>query len=88
MSTQRKSPKRVSLSGMDDGYEVRLWWSQEDACYLARVPELEGCITHGYTPEEALKMVQEAKELWLESALRHGDRIPEPSHRKKAALSA
>lgn len=36
-------------------YSVVIQWSEEDQAYLARAPELPGCITHGDTYEEALK---------------------------------
>jgi len=46
--------------------------------FFARVEELSGCATQGETEEEALKNIQEAKELWLETAIRRGINIPEP----------
>ncbi len=73
---------------MDEGYEIRLWWSDEDRCYVAKVAELEGCMSHGDTPENALSAIQEAKALWLDMSRRHGDPIPEPSHRRRATAGA
>jgi len=46
--------------------------------YLAEAPELPGCVTAGETVEEALWMLRDAMEGWVESALVHGDPIPEP----------
>lgn len=46
--------------------------------YLGEVLELSGCITAGATPEETLANLTEAMEVWIESALAHGDAIPEP----------
>lgn len=46
--------------------------------WFVRVRELPGCMSQGDTAEEALTMIQEAKELWLEVALEDGDTIPEP----------
>lgn len=57
---------RVITGGPDEGY-------------LGVVVELPGCVTAGATPEEALKNLDEAMLLWLESALAHGDPIPAPS---------
>jgi antitoxin HicB len=51
--------------------------------YLAEAPELPGCITAGETVEEALAMLRDAMEGWIECALVAGDSVPEP-----AALSA
>ena len=47
--------------------------------YLAEAPELPGCITAGGTPEEALAMLRDAMEGWIEAALLAGERIPEPT---------
>jgi predicted RNase H-like HicB family nuclease len=35
--------------------------------YLAEVPDLPGCMSHGETPEEALQNLQEAIELYLKA---------------------
>jgi antitoxin HicB len=47
--------------------------------YLGEVLELPGCLTAGETPEAALRGLEEAMAVWVESALVHGDVIPEPS---------
>jgi predicted RNase H-like HicB family nuclease len=46
---------------------------------LGEVLELPGCTTASETPEEALRGLDEAMAVWVESALVHGDEIPEPS---------
>lgn len=46
--------------------------------WFVRVKELPGCMSQGDTPEEAMEMINEAMELWLETALDHGMTIPEP----------
>ena len=28
-------------------YEVIIWWSKEDNCYLAEAPEMPGCMADG-----------------------------------------
>jgi antitoxin HicB len=50
----------------------------EDGYWFARVPLLPGCITQGESREEALMMIDEAKELWLETALAEGIEVHEP----------
>jgi len=47
--------------------------------WVARVVELPHCMTHGATPEEALKDVEDAKREWLKSNLEDGLPIPEPA---------
>jgi predicted RNase H-like HicB family nuclease len=45
---------------------------------VAEVPELPGCMAHGKTYEEAIKNVQDAIQLWIDTAKEFGDPIPEP----------
>lgn len=49
-----------------------------DGYWFARVPLLEGCMTNGETREDTLDMIDDAKRLWLETALEIGKPIPEP----------
>lgn len=46
--------------------------------WFVHVKELPGCMSQGETPEEAMEMIADAMELWLETALDHGMAIPEP----------
>ena len=39
-------------------YEVILYWSAEDAAFIAEVPELPGCAADGATYQDALTNVQ------------------------------
>lgn len=59
-------------------YLVKIHWSEEDQAYIATVPALPGCISHGDTYPEAAVMIEEAAELWLEMSRKYGDPIPEP----------
>lgn len=59
-------------------YETIIHWSEEDAVYVAEVPELPGCMAHGETAEEALANVQDAMRLWIDTAIEFGDPVPEP----------
>lgn len=63
-------------------YEIILYWSNEDKVFVAEVPELPGCMAHGKTPELALKSVNQAIELWIDTAKEFGDSIPEPKGRR------
>lgn len=66
-------------------YQVIIDWSEEDSLYLAEVPDLPGCISHGETYEEAVKNIQEAMALWLDVAREFGDPIPQPRQRALTA---
>jgi predicted RNase H-like HicB family nuclease len=59
-------------------YKMDIQWSEADCAYLGSIPELEGCITHGDTPEQAMEMLQEAGLLYLQTLLDDGDEIPVP----------
>lgn len=53
-------------------------WSDEDQCYVASIAELEGCMSHGDTLEEATFMIKDALDSYITCCLNHGDPIPEP----------
>ena len=59
-------------------YEIIMYWSREDGVFVAEVPELPGCAAHGDTQDSALRNVNQAMDLWLETAREFGDPIPEP----------
>jgi predicted RNase H-like HicB family nuclease len=40
---------------MKTKYEIIIYWSQEDACFIAEVPELPECKSDGKTHAEALQ---------------------------------
>ena len=47
--------------------------------YVAKVVELEGCITQADTWEELKEMIEDAKRSWLEVAIEEGFEIPVPN---------
>jgi predicted RNase H-like HicB family nuclease len=63
-------------------YEIILYWSNEDQVFVAETPELPGCMAHGETQEVALANIKEAMELWLDTARKYGDPIPQPKGRR------
>ena len=62
-------------------YHINLFWSDDDGLWIADVPDLRGCMTHGETRAEAIKNAAEAIEGWLEAAREVGFEIPEPRYR-------
>lgn len=66
-------------------YRILIDWWEEDRCYVARVPELQGVVTDGDTPEEALARVHEAIELHLECLADEGSASPKPIAARKIA---
>lgn len=65
-----------------DKYEVIIYWSADDAAYVAEVPELAGCMAHGKSRELALTNAEAAIVLWVKTAKEFGDPIPEPKGRR------
>jgi len=63
-------------------YKVVLYPADEGG-YVVEIPELPGCISQAETLEEVMKMIEDAKISWLESALEDGIKIPEPTKRKE-----
>lgn len=59
-------------------YSIFIKYDPIDKIFVASVPELPGCMAHGDTKEQALKEIEVAKELWIETALEDGQTIPEP----------
>jgi len=62
-------------------YFIRIFWSQEDECYIAEVPELKGCSGLGATPEAALNEAVDSIRGWLQTAKREKIPIPTPISR-------
>jgi predicted RNase H-like HicB family nuclease len=52
---------------------------EEDGTYYVAVDELPGCASMGDTVEEALEMIKDAMEGWLESNIERGLEIPLPN---------
>jgi predicted RNase H-like HicB family nuclease len=67
-------------------YHINLFWSDDDACWVADVPDLKSCSAFGDTPAEALSEVQKAIDAWLEVA--REDRLPIPEPRYRPAIYA
>jgi predicted RNase H-like HicB family nuclease len=59
-------------------YEIIIYWSKEDECFIAEVPELAGCMADGKSYIEALSNAQIIIDEWIETAISLGRNIPEP----------
>ena len=62
-------------------YHINVFYSEQDRCYVADIPDLKFCSAMGATPEEAVREALQAKAAWLEVAKRRGKPIPEPRYR-------
>ena len=45
-------------------YHINVFYSEEDKCYIADIPDLKYCSAHGGTPDEAVREVLVAQKLW------------------------
>jgi predicted RNase H-like HicB family nuclease len=48
----------------------------EEGGYIVSCPALPGCVTQGETEEEALEMIRDAIEGYIESLHAHGEPVP------------
>ncbi len=46
--------------------------------WIARIPQLPGCMAAADRVQEALELLQEAKEAWIDAAQNSGESIPRP----------
>ena len=60
---------------------INIFYSKDDAAYIADIPNLKYCSAFGNTADEAVREVLKAKEVWLESARANGKPIPLPYYR-------
>ena len=66
---------------MKGKYHINLFWSHEDAAWIADAPDLKSCSAIGETPEQALAELAIAMDAWLSTATEKGMPIPEPRYR-------
>ncbi len=62
-------------------YELIIYWSKADKCFIAEVPELPGCMADGATYEKAVASAQVVIQEWIDTARSLGRPIPEPRGR-------
>ena len=78
-----RRPELEEQTDMDLTYYLILSYAivlipDEDGSWLAKLPDLPGCMTVGDTKMEALELLEDAKLTWISGRLQAGDPIPEP----------
>jgi len=62
-------------------YHINVFFSEEDECYIADIPDLKYCSAFGSTPEKAVREVTKARKAWLKAAHKEKKPIPKPKYR-------
>ena len=60
------------------GYQIQIY-QDSDESWIAEVPDLEGCVSDGDSPEEALQNVKDAINAWINTAKKNGWSVPLPT---------
>ena len=60
-------------------YPLEVFWSEEDAGFIAEVRDLPGCSAWGASEVDATKEAQQAIAAWLKAAKLARREIPKPS---------
>lgn len=71
-----RKPELHKESANHEGRHINVFCSEEDACYVADIPDLKFCSAFGETPEVAVREVVEAKLTWIEAAQASGKPVP------------
>jgi predicted RNase H-like HicB family nuclease len=82
MKTLNQTNKQIEQSPLE--YYLKLqypitFYPDAEGGYVAQIKDLPGCLTQGETIEETMTNINEARELWIETAYEAGDNIPLPS---------
>lgn len=69
-------------------YPIELVYDYEENCWLARMPDLPGCISDGADPNEVVKNASDARHAWIETCIEDGQEVPLPTYEKTFAFLA
>lgn len=84
MKTLNQNNKQIEKPKPSQEYYLNLQYSvtlypDPEGGYVAQIKDLPGCLTQGETLEETMANINEARELWIETAYEASDDIPLPS---------
>lgn len=82
MTTKKRASGVAGFARLDTGaghkYRVEITWSEDDGCYVARVPELPGCMTDGATLSDVASNADEAIRSYIGALKKEGRPVPVP----------
>ena len=62
-------------------YHINVFFSTDDGCWVADIPDLKFCSAFGDTAEQAVREVQCAMSAWLKVAKTYRKPIPKAKYR-------
>jgi|GEM_PF-521965 len=85
MEGRLKEEKRAIEYYLQLPYSILLHQAEDEGkkYWIAEVPELPGCKSHGSTVQEAVESVEEAKKDWIADSLERGEDVPVPVERDR-----
>jgi predicted RNase H-like HicB family nuclease len=60
-------------------YPITIFWSDEDAAFIAIAPDLPGCSAFGVSRGRAAVAISQAINCWIDAARKAGNPVPAPS---------
>ncbi len=66
---------------MTNSYKLIIYWSKNDDCFVAEVPELSGCMADGKTHQKSASNAEIVIQQWIDTAMELGRTIPVPKGR-------
>jgi predicted RNase H-like HicB family nuclease len=79
-----RAVETLDLEAVMTGYAIDVTWSDADEAFVARVPNLPGCMAHGPSRGEARANAENAILAWITTAEEFGDAIPRSRNRGDA----
>ncbi len=64
---------------MENKYPINIFWSEEDGCYVATIPDFPNLSAFGETQEEAVADAKQVLQMAIESLERDGISPPQPN---------
>ena len=65
---------------MNLSYQILLVYDQEDDYWIARIPDLPGCMSGGADPNEAVDNIKDAQYSWIDVCIERGPEVPTPTY--------
>lgn len=67
---------------MENKYPINIFWSEEDGCFVATIPDFPYLSAFGETQEDAVADAKQVLQMAIESLERDGIPLPQPKYYK------